>query len=629
MAKVGSAYIAVIPSMDGFADAVKGELNAIQAESAQDKGKKGGFLQGILGDIGGLKMLAGGALAGAGAAAAAVGKMAFDAYSDYEQLAGGVETLFADGAGIVKANAEQAFRTAGISANEYMAQANQLAGTLMRSTGGNAKEAANLADTALKDMADNAAKTGTDLGVLQEAYASLSRGNYEMLDSLGLGYAGTKTGLQDLINDANKLRAAQGLNADLTIDEYGDIITAVHMLQQEMNLSGTAAAESATTISGSLGMLGAAWSNLLAGFGRDDADMGQLINNLVGSIGDVLANAVPRILQIVGSIGSSLPQVINGLAGTLGNAFAQAMPAVLQMVSGFFDNLPALIASLIGVIGNLLATGIPALLAICATILTKLPGLLFSLIVNVIPALLGALGAVASSVLMGALGYLGIILGSIISWFSSVFGVVGGALSALAGSVSAKAGEIWAGFMNTLTVAWENVSAFFASIPERIMGFFSGAGGWLADSGRALIDGFLGGLTSVWDKAMNTVGGFIQGIRDFFPFSPAKKGPLSGQGYTTYSGAALVRDFAKSITAASGQAFTASRGVATEAARGMEAPAPSYTAAPVYTPKPAAELPGNTYNIYIDGAQLSTRGVDKAVEDFMSRLAYAGALDRR
>ena len=260
------------------------------------------------------------AWAAVGAAVVAAGKLIVDTvkqsvslYSEYEQLAGGVETLFKDSADVVMDYAANAYQTAGLSANEYMSTVTSFSASLLQSLGGDTEEAARMADMAITDMSDNANKMGSDMSTLQAAYAGFAKQNYTMLDNLKLGYGGTKEEMQRLIDDANKLREAQGLNADLTIESYADVVEAIHTVQTEMDITGTTAKEATTTIQGSANMAKAAWQNLLTGLGDADANISELVNNVVVSFNTLLDNLIPVIENIV----AALPEVVAGLASAL------------------------------------------------------------------------------------------------------------------------------------------------------------------------------------------------------------------------------------------------------------------------------------------------------------------------
>lgn len=270
------------------------------------------------------------AVAAVGTATVAIGKTALDAYSNYEQLVGGIDTLFKASSGKMQQYAANAYQTAGVSANRYMEISTSFAAALISSLGGNTEAAADMANTAITDMSDNANKIGTSLETVQEAYMSLSRGNYEMLDSLKLGYGGTKAELERLLSDAEKFSAAQGKVRDFSVDSYSDIVEAIHIVQDEMGITGTTAEEAATTIEGSVNMAKAAWDNWLAGLGNEDVDMGGLTDQLVQSVVIAGENIIPRVGQIMTTIGQTVADYAPGVGLYLRDALINVLPEAVQ-----------------------------------------------------------------------------------------------------------------------------------------------------------------------------------------------------------------------------------------------------------------------------------------------------------
>lgn len=270
------------------------------------------------------------AVAAVGTATVAIGKTALDAYSNYEQLVGGIDTLFKASSGKMQQYAANAYQTAGVSANRYMEISTSFAAALISSLGGNTEAAADMANTAITDMSDNANKMGTSLETVQEAYMSLSRGNYEMLDSIKLGYGGTKSELERLLSDAEKFSAAQGKVRDFSVDSYSDIVEAIHIVQDEMGITGTTAEEAATTIEGSVNMAKAAWDNWLAGLGNEDADMEGLTDQLVQSVVIAGKNIIPRVGQIMTTLGQTVADYAPGVGLYLRNALINVLPEAVQ-----------------------------------------------------------------------------------------------------------------------------------------------------------------------------------------------------------------------------------------------------------------------------------------------------------
>ena len=241
----------------------------------------------------GLSKAAQGVLAGmAGAAGVAIKE-----FADYEQNLGGVETFFKDSADIVTQYANEAYKTAGMSANQYMETITSFSAALLSSMGGNTRAAAEMANIAIVDMSDNANKFGTDIESVQSAYQGFAKQNYTMLDNLKLGFAGNKQGMEDLLAEAERLT---GVKFD--INNFADIVVAIHEVQKNMGIAGTTAEEASSTISGSIATLKASIENLALGFANADADVGELTKNTTESFKQVAENVIPVIEQILESI---------------------------------------------------------------------------------------------------------------------------------------------------------------------------------------------------------------------------------------------------------------------------------------------------------------------------------------
>lgn len=343
--EIGTAYVNILPSMRGTEAAINRELGHVDLTPSGEKmGAKMG--DGAAKKAGsriksGLKTA--GAAAGAGAAAAfagafAIGGKSLEAYAEYEQLVGGVDTLFKDSSETLQEYAAQAYQTAGMSANTYMSTVTSFSAALTKSLGGDTAKAANYADMAVRDMADNANKMGTSIETIQETYSSLARGNYAMLDNLKLGYGGTKEGLKALLADAEKFQAAQGNMVDYSVDSYADIVEAIHVVQNEMGITGTTALEASETITGSVQAAKAAWENWLVGLANEDADMNELTDQLVQSIATAAENVIPRAGVIVTTLGAvlqdELVEMLRGLITQLRGNGPEMADAALEMLLG-------------------------------------------------------------------------------------------------------------------------------------------------------------------------------------------------------------------------------------------------------------------------------------------------------
>ena len=296
---------------------------------------------------------------------AALTTAAIKNYAEYEQLVGGVDTLFGESSQRVQQYAQNAFKTAGISANEYMSTVTSFSASLLQSLGGDTEKAADLADRALRDMSDNANKMGTDMQTIIATYQSLSRGNYAMLDNLKLGFGGTKAEMERLIETAARLDSSVKAN-DMS---FGNMVKAIGAIQDSMGITGTTALEAATTISGSVASMKAAWQNLLIGVADDTADFDGLVTSFVDSVGIAAGNVLPRVATALNGaarlIKALLPQVFNALPQIVGEVLPQmaeaAVGIVEALVSGISANSELLVSSAFEII-NVLVNGLVNLL---------------------------------------------------------------------------------------------------------------------------------------------------------------------------------------------------------------------------------------------------------------------------
>lgn len=249
---------------------------------------------------------------------AKIGKDILSSYADFQQFSGGIEKLFGDSAEAVMRNAEEAYKTAGISVNKYLDQTSSFAASLIKSLGGDTAKAAELANTAMIDMSDNANMFGTSIDSIAATYQSLARGNYAMLDNLKLGYGGTKAELQKLLDDAEEYNKKQGKFTEYQIGNYADIVDAIHTIQVAQKVSGTTAEEAEKTISGSLNMVKASWENLLSSFANPEADIDRQVNTFVDSLSTFADNIVPVIVRAIPNVIEGVGQIVDALVDEIG-----------------------------------------------------------------------------------------------------------------------------------------------------------------------------------------------------------------------------------------------------------------------------------------------------------------------
>ena len=319
----------------------------------------------------------------AGALSGVVG-LGVKSYAELEQNLGGIETLFGENADLVVENAKKAFKTAGVSANEYMAGVTSFSASLLQSLSGDTKKAAEVSDMAFKDMSDNANKFGTDMGSIQNAYQGFAKQNYTMLDNLKLGYGGTKTEMQRLLKDAEKF---SGVKYD--INNLSDVYEAIHVIQEELGVTGTTAKESASTISGSMASMKASFDNFINGSGGAE-DLIESVNNVLTNVSNAVLKIAPSILSGIPTlITSILPQIITMIT----NLLPQLLSAVTNMINQLFqmltenkDSLANTITTLINDVvtfitenlPTILDAGIQILLALTQGIIDSLPTIIES-----------------------------------------------------------------------------------------------------------------------------------------------------------------------------------------------------------------------------------------------------------
>lgn len=545
---IAKAYVQIIPSADG----ISGKLSDIMDGEADKAGKSAGSkLSGAIGNV--LKTAGKIGAAALGAAATGIGaltKSAIEGYAAYEQLVGGVETLFGAGGmslqeyaqtvgkstslvedeygrmmtaqNTVLSNAAEAYKTAGLSQNEYMETVTSFSASLIGSLEGDTLAAAKAADLAIRDMSDNANKMGTDMGAIQNAYQGFAKQNYTMLDNLKLGYGGTKTEMERLLKDATTL---SGVEYD--IDNLADVYSAIHVIQDELGITGTTAKEASTTISGSIGMMQGAWANLVAGFGNGNADMEKLFGDLVSSAETVLGNLLPVAEQALGGIadavgrlapviGERLPGIVSQVVPPLVAAAADlivalndallanaplildaALTAAQTLAEGLLtpDNIAMLVDSAIEItlaLADALVDALPLIIDATVTIITTLcerltnPDTVARLlsaaweiikalasgIIKAIPQILTAAAQVLSNLftaLRQGLGRLGEIGRSLLqSVVNGIRGALGTALSIGRNIVEG----IWNGISGALTWIKNKISGWVGNVMSFIKGLF-------------------------------------------------------------------------------------------------------------------------------------------------------------
>lgn len=344
-------------SMTGFKSAVNSVADKAKA-AAEKMGK--GFVEA------GKKIskaLAAGCAA-AGVAIVALGKQAISAYADYEQLVGGINTLFKDSSKQVQQYAANAYKNQQMSANQYMEIATSFSASLLQGLNGDTAKAAQIADMAITDMADNANKMGSTMESIQNAYQGFAKQNYTMLDNLKLGYGGTKEEMERLLADAEKI---SGIHYD--ISNLNEVYEAIHVIQGELGITGTSAEEAATTLQGSAATMKAAWTNLLTGMADENANLEELIQNFIDSVGVFMDNLLPRVNTVLTGVVTLVqqlaPQIIAAIPELLALLLPAAVDAVVSIVNAISANIPLLVNCIVGCVPQIvagLAATLPTLL---------------------------------------------------------------------------------------------------------------------------------------------------------------------------------------------------------------------------------------------------------------------------
>lgn len=438
------------------------KLKASTAQAEKEVEKAGSSLASKARTVG--KFAAGAFIAAAGAATTAiigVTKQAFDAYGEFEQLAGGAETLFKDSAGIVMENAQNAFKTAQMSANAYLDTVTSFSASLLQSLGGDTKKAAEVADSAIIDMADNANKMGTSIESIQNAYLGFSRGQFQLLDNLKLGYGGTRSEMERLLKDAEKI---SGVHYD--ISSFADMTQAIHVVQKEMGILGTSAKEGSKTVQGSIATMKGAWQNFLTALGDPKGDVDKAMNDLMESFEAVLDNAIPLLGRILQKIVQALPKVIDAIVKELPNLIKLLLPALIN-----------------------------AAVQIAIQLVLHLPEIVMAVIEGLVQAFSDLLGPVGET---------------IGQFFNGVWeGMKMGAQMAFEGICNIFKGI--ADFFGTVfRNAWAAVKAVFETGGKIFTGIVTG----IVNAFKTIVNGIIKGLNTVIAIPFNTINGILTGIHN-------------------------------------------------------------------------------------------------------------------
>nr|DAQ88018.1 MAG TPA: tail tape measure protein [Caudoviricetes sp.] len=584
--QLGKAYVQIVPSMQGLAS----ELRRAFGDSMPDGHKFGSSLGGkVVSGFGstikkGFALAAKAGIATISAASAGIGaivKSSASAYADYEQNIGGVETLFKDNADTIVKYASEAYKTAGISANDYMQNVTSFSASLLQGLGGDTAQAAKIANEAMVDMSDNANKMGTDISSIQNAYQGFAKQNYTMLDNLKLGYGGTQSEMARLINDSGVLGDSIKVN-EKTVNSvsFDKMIEAIHKVQTDLDITGTTSKEAATTVSGSLGSVKAAWANLMAGMGDKNADLKNLIKEMVSTVKTFAKNILPVIKQALSGVTTLISELAPDIAAELPQLVSDLLPQLIEagtqifqaLVKGISDNIGTITQAAITAITTIATaliqnTGplVQSLATIITTIAQALPTILPDLInaiVEQIPTVIQAVIDCMPAIIDGTIQIVTAIAEALVDNINLIIDGAVQIIDALAMSLSdsdtaAKLAQSALEIIGTLTMELlKNLPDILADgiliavelikgIAQGMVDYFAPVSGALSDMlidltdwfsrkwndfkewGSDMIQAFIDGIKEKWQSLKDTVCDVASSVKDFLGFSEPDKGPLS------------------------------------------------------------------------------------------------------
>lgn len=587
--ELAKAYVQIIPSADGMKDNLEKILGKETDKASKDAGKKSGdnIASGIKKAI--LKLGIGALIVkGVSSATSAISGLvseSLNAFADAEQLEGGVKKIFGDeNFQAVVENANNAFKTVGISANKYMETVTGFSASLINSLEGDQKEAVRIADLAMVDMADNANTFGTSIESIQNAYQGFAKGNFTMLDNLKLGYGGTEEEMERLLETASEI---SGIDYD--IDSFADIVQAIHVIQDEaVGISGTTQKEAADTISGSMNMMKAAWENFLASMTQTDERMKETTDALVESVKGVLAKIVevvpilfpnlmdglvgvamaliPEIPKLVRTL---LPPLIEGIT-TLLEGLMDIMPELLSVL---MDVLPIAIDSILVMLPLLLKTAVDLIVILAQGLIQALPELvpaIVDIVLTLVDTLLDnvdmliavsfelilalaqgivkslpVLVAKAPEIIKKLVVALGNALVQLYEFGGKFMDIMVSAISGPMNKLVSLAGTIWAKFKEAIVKAFDGIKDIGKNVIE------------------GLKDGILGGITKVTDAAKTVANSVLTGVKNLFGIhSPSKE--------FAWIGEMCDEGLAEGLEGMSDTVADAKAGIRTEMAEGMD-----------------------------------------------------------
>ena len=507
---------------------------------------KSGFSK--IGSIAGTAMKGVSAAVGA-AATAVVGLVtaSVNAYAEYEQLVGGVDTLFKNSSEKLQSYADEAYKTAGLSANEYMSTVTSFSASLLQSLGNDTEKAADYANQAVIDMSDNANKMGTDMELIQNAYQGFAKQNYTMLDNLKLGYGGTKEEMERLLEDASKI---SGIKYD--ISSFADVTQAIHVMQESMGIAGTTAKEASTTIQGSLNSVKGAWNNLLVGMSDSNADWDKLIQNLIDTVSTAGKNLLPVIQQALVGVSQLIDSLLPPLAQKIPELIVQILPQILSagvgivtsLVNGIQQNLPALAQGAMQIVNQLLTTllsmlpqllnmGVQILMQLVIGIGQALPELIpqaVNAVTTIVENLIDNIDLIIEAGMQLLMGLAEGLINAIPQLIDKIPIIIDKLLNTIIDNLP-KLVEMGIELVVKLALGLvQAIPTLVGKIPELITSVLNALGRlpeMVIDIGKNLVSGIWNGISQMaswlWNKITGWCSSIFDGIKDFFGIhSPSK-----------------------------------------------------------------------------------------------------------
>ena len=483
-------------------------------------------------------------------------------YADLEQNLGGVETLFKDSADKVVQNAKNAYKTAGVSANEYMQGVTSFSASLLQSVAGDTDKAADIADMAFRDMSDNANKFGTDMASIQHAYQGFAKQNYTMLDNLKLGYGGTKTEMERLLSDAEKLT---GVHYD--ISNLSDVYNAIHAIQENLGVTGTTAQEAEKTISGSITSMKASFDNFLNGSGSAE-DLASAVTNVLSNVSDAIVKLAPNILSgIVTLIDKLLPQVakilidlVPQLLDAVSNMIDSLLNMVTQDLSGLQETLTLLVNKIVEFfttnLPKIIELGLQLIIALTRGIAESLPTLIPQIIdcvLKIVDTLLDNIDLIIDAGIQLMVGlfeglYDPDTMEKVLNKIPEIIQKLVDAIIRNLPKIIEAGGRCFLAWGQGLIIYLSKIGEWVGKIKEKLDEKLSEIATSAFKWGKDMIQGFINGIKNMMGKVGDAVKGVADKIKNFLHFSRPDIGPL--RNYETWM-PDMIKGMAKGINKSS------------------------------------------------------------------------------